>query len=64
MTWLDRLVCRLKQHPAAMLHFGEARLALRCPDCGWQSPGIEVREARPPQRAVVRRWPIRLRRVV
>lgn len=42
MSVLDRLFCRLKGHPHAMLRWEESRLSLLCPDCLWQSPGWAI----------------------
>ena len=48
--WLDRLLCRLRGHPGAMLVHQPDRLALTCHDCGWTSPGIAI--GRPARRVV------------
>ena len=53
--WLDRLLCRLRGHPGAMLVHRPDRLALKCHDCNWESPGIAI--GRPARRVV--RWPAR-----
>lgn len=55
LSWLDRVFCGLKRHPAAMLRSEDGRLFLRCADCGYESAGWQVRPPKTvqPSRKVV-----------
>jgi hypothetical protein len=38
-TWLARKLC---SHRWAVRHYEPGKVALWCPDCGWQSAGLTV----------------------
>lgn len=63
MRWLDRLICRLTGHRGALLHFEDARLSLKCHDCGYQSQGWQLALRREKKRPKVVRL-ARRRRLV
>jgi hypothetical protein len=46
---LRRAFCRLQGHDN-LLHFGTARMFLKCTSCGRESPGWTIRDTRPPGR--------------
>ena len=52
---MHRIVCALwRQHEASMLIITEDGLYLRCPDCGWCSPGWDLTAPTMPKVAVDR----------
>lgn len=43
---LRQLLCALRGHDA-VLHFEASRVLMRCPSCGYDSPGWEISGRRP-----------------
>jgi hypothetical protein len=47
-TWLQQWVCSLHGHDA-MVALDPNRVALRCPTCGFESPGWDLTDLKPPR---------------
>lgn len=43
--FVKRTICGLKGHGELMTKREPDRLSLECPDCGWQTPGFDVKPA-------------------
>ena len=52
-----QFVCGLHGHDA-LLHFETARLSMRCTTCGYETPGWDLKPARPVQKPRVLRLPL------
>jgi hypothetical protein len=48
----QQIRCRLFRRHREILLVRENRLALRCPHCGWESPGWTVSQSAPWQRQI------------